>query len=145
MTSDTVDVKRLKAYDIAHERWLIAQVTCTCGGHWDEVGPQCLVDEGGVAHDTYAVTCGECGRPAELRFDISAFFGRESHLVQWLDRVAPGLDASAKKKVIRKIGPPLLTRVRAFIFERAKDGDLDTLRYLREQIAVASGKRSLGT
>ena len=126
-----------KVYDVATESWLIANLPCTCGGHWVSSGGQQLVDVDGRPCDQLDATCGACGSEMRFRFDVSAFFGHKEKTAAWIVSTLPDADERTRGRVARKLSPPLMTRVMSFIHGLAKDGDRVTLLYMQSRIAEA--------
>lgn len=127
----------LKVYDIASEGWLIANLPCTCGGHWVRMGAQRLVDVDGRPCDELDAACDACHTRITFRFDVSAFFGHKEKTEAWIATTLPDADERTRGRVARKLGPPLMTRVTSFIQGLSKDGDRVTLLYMHSRIAEA--------
>jgi hypothetical protein len=65
---------------------------------------------------------------------VSPFFSRRSELQAWAARTLPDADQHTREKVLRKVGPDVMTRFMTFVQQRANDGDVPTLLYLRARI-----------
>lgn len=130
-------IVELKVYDVASERWVMANLPCACGGRWASSGAQRLVDVEGRPCDELDVTCDACGTQMTFRFDVSAFFGHKEKTDAWIGTTLPAADERTRGRIARKLGPPLMTRVTSFIQSLAKDGDRVTLLYMHSRLAEA--------
>ncbi len=130
-------ILEFKVYDLASEGWLMANLPCTCGGHWVRAGAQRLVDVDGRPCDEFDAACDTGNTPITFRFDLSAFFGHKGKTEAWIATTLPDADERTRGRVARKLGPPFMTRLTSFIQGLAKDGDRVTLLYLHSRIAEA--------
>lgn len=138
-------VLEFKVYDLASEDWLMANLPCTCGGHWLRTGAQRLVDVDGRPCDELDAACDACNTRITFRFDVSGFFGHREKTDAWIATTLPDADERTRGRVARRLGPPFMTRMTSFIQGLSKDGDRVTLLYMHSRIEEALQGMSLAS